>query len=267
MKRFRVRKSSGNLEPFSTSKIERSLIRCGTPVQQARIITRDIRSQVYPNMPTEMVRRLVLRQLKQSQPASATRYQLSRAVMKLGPTGFPFEKLIAQLYEAEGHQVLVNQIRQGRCANHEIDVIAKKAGKTIFVECKFHQEPASVSDLKTALYVKARADDLKHLHDRFALVTNTRFSSDALGYGLCAGLEMVGWTEPQKNCLSRRLESVGLIPLTALTSLPHKLAQEIMLEGIITIRDLVDSPRAWNKLARHTKLLRAVQNEIDLLFQ
>ena len=67
------------------------------------------------------------------------------------------------------------------------------------------------SDLKVALYVKARIDDLKQnvfnyggkdrQLDEGWLVTNTKFSSTALHYGLCNNMTMIGWNYPEKGNL------------------------------------------------------------------
>jgi hypothetical protein len=272
--RIRVRKSSGLLEPLSNSKLTRSLIRCGTPKDRAKEITDKVLSGAFDEMSTDELRKQVLVRLKNTNPVSATRYDLSRAVMGLGPTGFPFEKLIGRLYESEGYAVEINQTRSGRCVDHEIDVVAKRLGKTTFIECKFHNSPGFFVELKTTLYIKARSDDLLNSkkaasdHSTFALITNTRFSSESVKFGNCSGIELIAWSHPEgANSLVHRLERSGLIPLTALTSLPKRLASGLMNDGIITIRDWVESPRAWRVLPRNGKILAAIHSEIDELFE
>ncbi len=273
----RIRKSSGLLERFSSKKLRSSLLRCGTPRTEANRIAVDIRDSIQRERPSDFstsdIRSLVLARLKNAAPTAATRYNLAQSVQRLGPTGFPFEKLIGQLYESEGYQVQVNRTRPGLCVSHEIDVIARKDGKTTFMECKFHNSPGMVCDLKVALYVKARSEDLNNAdredsrHDTFALITNTRFSTDAIKYGSCAGLELIGWTYPEKNSLARRLEVSGLIPLTALTTLPKKMADLLMQSGIVTIRDWVDDPSAWDFIRGNKRLAERIQAEIDSLFE
>lgn len=272
--RIQLKKASGLLEPVSSEKLTRSLIRCGTPEERAANIARNVLESAYDEMPTEEIRKRVLQKLKDASPVSATLYNLSRAVMQLGPTGFPFEKLVGKLYETEGYRVEINQTRPGRCVDHEIDVVAHLEGKTTFVECKFHNVPGFFVDLKTSLYIKARSDDLansRHAqskHATFSLITNTRFSSEALKFGTCSGIDLVGWTHPENGTgLTRRLERSGLIPLTALTSLPKRLAAQLMVQGTVTVRDLVDDSRAWRDLAKNPRILRALQSEIDALLE
>jgi len=271
--RVNLQKASGRIEPISPEKLTRSLIRCRTPEDQASRITENVLRSTYDQMPTEKLRRLVLQNLKGVNPAAATLYNLSRAVMQLGPSGFPFEKLVGKLYESEGYATELNQTRPGRCVDHEIDVVAKRKGEINFIECKFHNVSGFFVDLKTALYIKARSDDLKGArnafsnHTIFSLVTNTRFSSEALKFGECAGINLVSWTHPENgSSLVHRLESSGLIPLTALTSLPKRLATLLMADGIVTVRDLVDDPHAWKMIARDSRILSGLQREIDALW-
>ena len=266
-----VKKSKGYFQKFSQSKLAHSFMRCGTTESQARKFSRELKEKITPNISTDRLRDLAIQKLKDAHPSSAARYELSRAVTKLGPTGYPFEKLVARIYESEGYRVQTNLILPGRCVGHEIDVRAEKEGKVILIECKFHHEAGSVSDLKTALYVKGRADDLKnsssHLseHDRFALVTNTKFSGEAYQFGTCAGLELVGWSVGEPFSLSTRLEKSGLIPLTALSTLPRKVTEALMNRGIVTLLDFVDDSTAWKLVPKNPRLLEVIQREIDAL--
>ena len=62
---------------------------------------------------------------------------------------------------------------------------------------KFHNELGMKSDLKVALYVKARVDDLKkHKAERGErpidegwIITNTKFSKMAVQYANCNGMK------------------------------------------------------------------------------
>ena len=49
--------------------------------------------------------------------------------MAFGPTGFPFEKLTAEILESMGYSTRTGVIVPGHCVKHEIDVIAANAGQ------------------------------------------------------------------------------------------------------------------------------------------
>src|SRR5688572_31482810 len=46
------------------------------------------------------------------------------------------------------------------------------------------------------------------------VVTNTRFSTDAIQYGTCAGLNLLGWDFPKKKSLKEQIDTLGLYPVT-----------------------------------------------------
>ena len=76
------------------------------------------------------------------------------------------EKYIAKIFQAWGYETLTDQTILGNCVSHEIDIIAWNNEKLIMVEAKFHNELGTKSDVKIALYIKARFEDLSiNLYD------------------------------------------------------------------------------------------------------
>jgi hypothetical protein len=91
-------------------------------------------------------------------PATA----LSARYGTLGRPAFPFETYIAALLKARGMGgARPTKIVRAACVEHEVDVVAKKGDETMYVEAKFHNSPGFKTDLKVALYVKARMDDIR----------------------------------------------------------------------------------------------------------
>src|SRR5206468_6395376 len=133
--------------------------------------------------------------LDKTEQQTAMRYSLRKAVLDLGPSGFPFEQLVAEMFKAQGYHVLTDQIVKGYCAEHEVDVVAWRPAQDrhkqdlIMTEAKYHGQTELKSDLKIVLYVKARFDDLEKMtytYDGHAysltegwLVTNTKFTISA----------------------------------------------------------------------------------------
>ena len=102
----------------------------------------------------------------------------------MGPTGYPFERLIGALLRQKGYDTKVGVILKGECVTHEVDVLAEKEGNVYAVECKFHSDPKTASNVKTPLYINSRFLDLQkqwnkdlerksHLKQGW-LVTNTQ---------------------------------------------------------------------------------------------
>ena len=194
--------------------------------------------------------------LRKHQHPVALRYSIKRAIAELGPSGFPFEDYVAEIFKAEGYQAVTDQIVIGTCVPHEVDVVAYNDTELVMVEAKFHTDFGTGSDLKVALYVKARFDDLKNGTFHYGgkerkitkgiLITNTKFSSTAIQYGECAHLNMVGWNYPYNNNLHNIIEKLNLIPVTVLTTLSQTekkifLANDIVLSKQLKSLDLLKS--------------------------
>ncbi len=175
---------------------------------------------------------------------------MKRAIAELGPSGFPFEKFISEIYKAKGYEAITGQIVAGSCVDHEIDVVAWKDRELVMVEAKFHNEPGLKSDLKVALYVKARYDDLKdneydyggknHKISDFYLFTNTKFTDHAIRYAECKGLSLVGWNYPPKGNLEDLVTETKLHPLTSLVTLSQTEKRTLLDNGLILCRHVAE---------------------------
>ena len=172
----------------------------------------------------------------------AAKYSLKRAIMHLGPGGFYFERYMAAVLKAYGYQTKYNQFLMGKCTEHEVDIVAEREGKKYMIECKFHTNPGRKSDLKVALYVYARFLDLKD-KNKFTepvLITNTRFTSEAIKYSKCMGTKVIGWHYPRgKESLEHYIESKKLYPVTVLTSLTGHLSRRFREVNIVLASDLL----------------------------
>lgn len=249
-----ITKASGDRVPFDITKLKASMHRSGASEQMAQEIADLLLPKLVPGISTRKLYRMAFGLLhKRSRPAAA-RYRLKQAIMDLGPTGFPFEQFVARLLERDGYTTQVGVVVQGRCVKHEVDVIADKADRRYVVECKYRNTRGKVSDVKVPLYVRSRFEDVEHNWRREPggdrrshqgwVVTNTRFTVDALEYGLCAGLRMVGWDQPAKGSLKDRIDRSGLYPLTCLSTLTKAEKERLLEEGLVLARDLAEQPGA-----------------------
>jgi hypothetical protein len=206
-----VIKASGAKEEFDVTKLRSSLINSGASDDAAEIVIDHIEKELHEGMTTSEIYKHAFNILHEQNKPVAHSYSLRRAIMNIGPTGFPFEKIVANIFEEKGYTVVTDQIVAGKCIAHEVDVVAYNDKKLIMCEAKFHNELGTKSDVKVALYVKARFDDLRastfdygNPHrklDESILITNTKFSTTAIQYGLCENLTMVGWNYPDTGSL------------------------------------------------------------------
>lgn len=243
-----ITKASGEKEPFSAEKLEESLMRAGAEADVAKRIVQEISAKLYPGMRTKKIYRHALQLLRNESRPLAGRYHLKHGIMELGPSGYPFESYVGELLRLQGYRIEVAQIVKGKCVNHEVDVIAEKDSEHFMVECKFHHQPGIACDVKIPLYVQGRFKDVEAAwqqaeeHERKFhqgwVVTNTRLTKDAIQYGTCAGLKLLGWNYPQQNGLKELVDKAGLYPVTCLTTLTRQEKQSLLERRIVLCKSL-----------------------------
>lgn len=203
--------------------------RAGANKEVVSVIVDEVSKRLYEGIASKEIYRIAFDLLRKANNPVAARYKLKQAIMELGPSGFPFEKYVAAILEHLGYAVKVGQIVKGNCVNHEIDVIAEKGDQHFMVECKYHNQLGTSSDVKVPLYIYGRFKDVElawlnipghgtKFH-RGWVVTNTKFTADAIQYGTCVGLKLVGWDYPAKESLKDLIDTEGLYPITCLTTL------------------------------------------------
>lgn len=243
-----VVKANGQIEPFDVKKLESSLLRSkATPEIAAEVISH-IEGEMHDGITTAQIYKHAFFLLNKIKAPAAHHYSIRQAIAELGPSGFPFEKYLAEIFRSLGYTAETNQIAMGGCVGHEVDVVAWNDKKLIMCEAKFHNELGMKTDLKVALYVKSRFEDLSeatHFYgnkrrklDEGWLITNTKFTSTAVQYGLCKGLKMVGWNYPERGNLQDLVEDGDLMPITTLNEI-HKGELKILLEsGIVLCKQI-----------------------------
>ncbi len=256
-------KADGTREAFRSKKLLDSLTRAGASDEVRDKIAHHIAREVEDGMSTNAIYRHAFELLHKFETPVAARYSLKRAIADLGPSGFPFEKFVAEIFKAKGYETLTDQIVEGTCVSHEMDIVAWNENKLIMAEAKFHNELGLKSDLKVALYVKARFDDLKNKEFDYGskrrlneglLITNTNFTEKAIQYSECAGVKLIGWNYPQVGNLHDMIEDATLHPVTCLTTLSNAEKKNLMDKGVVLCKSIreSDEPLLAAGLSRET---------------
>lgn len=241
-------KADGESEPFAPAKLLQSLARAGAEDEGAHDVLKRVEEELYPGITTQEIYRRAFSYLRSHRRSVAARYSLKRAVMEFGPSGFPFEAFIGELLQSEGYDIKLDQIIAGACVEHEVDVVARKKDETLYVEAKFHNAPGFKTDLKVALYVKSRLDDIAAARAtkktkgvmRGLIVTNTKFTDHASRYAACAGVSLLGWEQPQGATLYERIMAAKLYPITALTTLSVRQKAALLAQKVVLCKGLAD---------------------------
>ncbi len=253
-----ITKADGSSETFDPERLVVSLRRSGAGEHAAQRIAETITSTVMPGTSSKEIYTRAFSLLRKAARPVAARYSLRRALLELGPSGHPFEDFISHLYRAEGWQVETRKIIKGHCVAHEVDFYASHPGENTFMaaELKYHNDAGYKTDLKVALYVKSRFDDIFNCNpkirscpiDRGLLVTNTKFSSEAIAYAECSGVELLGWGYPVNNSLFMHMSRAKVYPITTLTGLSRAEKKLLIESGIIAVDEIVKNRRALDPL-------------------
>ena len=267
-------KSSGERVKFSLEKLRASLSYSGANKELVDQIMDKVRDELYQGISTKEIYNRAFALLKNKSSFYASKYKLKKAIYELGPTGFPFENFIAAIFTYSGYKTDVGKILQGHCVTHEIDVVAHKNNETTIVECKFHSEEGRNCNVKIPLYIASRFKDVKthwdtkshdtNLNEGY-VVTNTRFTEDALQYGNCMGLKLLSWDYPKEDALKDKIDRLGLYPITVSTLLTNREKQFLLSRDVVLCRDLIGDSFYLDHLGVSEVRKGKILNEINQL--
>lgn len=240
---MQITKASGLPEEFSEKKLLTSLKTAGVSSGVSKKALQLVKDKLSSGTDTHQVHDLVSQYLGQhAQPVYKLNYSLKRAIFKLGPTGYPFENLVAKVLQRFGYHTKVGVTLKGQCVSHEIDVVAEKDNQVFYIECKFHNRPGLKTDVQTALYTQARFQDLKSKTSRFNqyswLITNTKTTKDVDSYAKCQNMKLTSWCCPEKESLFHLIVDSRLHPVTVINSLSSSQITALLKQNIVTLKDL-----------------------------
>ncbi len=268
-------KSSGEKVKFSLGKLRNSLKRTGADNAIVESIIEKVMAELYQGISTKEIYNRAFALLRNKKSYLASKYKLKKAIYELGPTGFPFERFVSAILKYSGYKTEVGKILQGRCVTHEIDVIAHKNNKTTIVECKFHSEQGLNCNVKIPLYINSRYQDVSSFWNTNVknettlskgwVVTNTRFTKDALQYGNCCGLYLLSWDYPKNDGLKDRIDRLGLYPITVSTLLTNREKQFLLSRDMVLCRALIGDVFYLDHLGISDLRKKKILNEINQL--
>lgn len=266
-------KADGTKEPFDVERLQTSLRRAGAGGHTAERIGETILRTLVPSVTSKEIYTRAFSLLRKETRPVAARYALRRALLELGPTGHPFEDFISHLYRAEGWDVETRKIMRGKCVSHEVDFYASHKEKNEFLaaELKYHNDPGYKTDLKVALYVKSRFEDIFACDvsarscpiDRGILITNTKFTSEAIAYAECSGVELLGWGYPIENNLYTRMSHAAIYPITTVTGLSHAEKTLLIEHGVIAVDEVMKNRAVLDLLHLSSERVGELLAELD----
>lgn len=268
-----IKKASGELAAFDAGKLRESLRRSGAADEVIDAIVAQVENELVEGMTTKTIYRRAYKMLKKGHKPAAAKYKLKRAIMELGPSGYAFERFIGEVLRVQGYRTQVSVLMQGRCVTHEVDVVAEEDGHLFLVECKYHNNTGTKTDVKVPLYIQSRfkdveerwRDDPKNQHKTLKgwVATNTQFTVDAIAYGECIGLNLLSWDYPKGNGLKDLIDRLALFPLTCLATLTNYEKKQLLEEEVVLSRELVADDRLLKRVVKDPNRANRVLKEIN----
>ncbi len=274
---FYIRKSSGDKQRFDLHKFRRSLFKAGASEKVANSIIQHIEKEKPSS--TKRIHAIATKLLQEQSPSVADRYNLKRALMELGPEGYPFEQFVAELFRLQGYDAKTNRVLSGACIDHEVDIILKEKDHRYIVECKFHNRIGMKSDVKVAMYVQARFQDIKEAWKKNTIsdqnkqkidtfhqawiVTNTQLTSEAIKYGECRNMRLLAWGYPMQDSLADLIQKYNLFPITTLTSLTKYQKKTFLKKGLVLCKDARKYKKTFQKLGLKAKNIENIIKEAE----
>jgi len=234
----------GEKEPFSLKKVYRSVLRSGGSKELAHKISKEIESKVYSDISTKEIFKNIKNSLKKENLEIAIKFSLKESIRKLGPTGFIFEKYVGNLFNQNGYIVKTNRWLNGKCIDYEIDVFLEKNNIVWVGECKYRNKPGERIDVGVCLKSFATFLDIKNGKDlkkesKIIIITNAKFTTKAIKYSNCQGIELLGWNYPENEGLQYLIESKNLYPITILPSFNQNLINNFFVNNVMTVKDVL----------------------------
>jgi len=264
-----ILKESGERELFDIKKLKNSLSKSKVPENLQKLIIDEIKKH-RPFKSTKQIYNFVHNFLQKHHRGSAGHYNLKNAIMQLGPSGYPFEKFIAEILYADGFDVEINMIVDGKCVSHEIDASATKNKQRFMIECKYHNSQRLKVNVKIPLYITGRFEDIQarsHTFHQSWIFTNTKFTSQAIQYSRCSNIKLTGWNYPKNESLAILIDRLKLHPITALSSLTKKQKKEFLYRGLVLCRDVLKNKQALKNMRIPENRISRIIEEAEAICQ
>lgn len=268
-----IKKANGEVEPFDVEKLKQSLQNAGAGEELIKEVAEEITSWIYDGITTQKIYGRAFSLLRKKKKHVASRYKLKKAIMELGPTGYPFEHFIGKIMEIQGYSAEVGQLVEGFCVSHEVDVVATRDKEQIFVECKYGQSAGKTVSVQVPLYIRSRVDDIikkRKGNNKFEdfsffgkVVTNTRFTIDAIDYGKCSGLRLLSWDYPSGNGLKDIIDRKKIYPVTVLQNLTKNQKQNLLERGLVICRQIMEKPEVLDEFQLLNKQYKDLMEELE----
>ncbi len=243
---MKIKKKTGEKELFDPQKLCNSIVMAGASQNLAQQVCSIVEESLEGGASSEKIFNTTQRYLSEFDAGLAAVYGLDRGLSALGPSGFLFEQYIAEIMNALGYKVSNNMYAQGEGASHEIDVWAEKGNIVFIIEAKYKNDYKRKTHINQVMYADARLQDIRRRAKKdgdnrefyFWVITNTRFTDNAINYIEHRDVQLMGWDYPKFINLKKIAYDKKLYPVTVIPSLTKKILKTFSEKGIVLVKSL-----------------------------
>jgi hypothetical protein len=119
--------------------------------------------------------------------------------------------------------------------------------------------------------MKSRFEDIKKWHEvkkndgnhkkKIMIVTNTKFTKNAIKYAKCVDIELLGWAWPRKGNLEQLIDKLKAHPITVLSSLTKHQKEFLLSKDVVMCFQLKQKQDLLKKLRIKTNKIMQILNE------
>src|SRR3989304_1785474 len=257
-----VKKADGSIQLFDREKVVSTCLRMGANKKVAYDVAEKVERRLYDGISTAKIHQIIFQFMRSYKPSVGNLFDLRKG-LSLMSSKPEFEVFVQALLARTGFEVSPNRLLIGKCVEHEVDAIARKDGVTYFVEAKHHSRYHTPTGLDESRIARAVLEDVIEGFvlgksdlkiDMAMIVTNTRYSDQAIQYGNCRNILQIGWSSPIDHGLQSMIEGKNLLPLSCLRGLSMDARLKLAIAGIVLFEQLIEEDTM--ELARKTGLPR-----------
>ena len=88
---------------------------------------------------------------------------------------------------------------------------------------------------------------MRNFIDQGWLITNTKFTENAITYSECAGIALLGWSYPHGAALKDFIRETGVYPVTVLTTLSKAEKSRLIASGTTLCSSIAKDPESLSR--------------------
>jgi hypothetical protein len=97
------------------------------------------------------------------------------------------------------------------------------------------------------------------------IITNNRFTSDAVTFATCSGIQLLSWDYPKELNLRDKIDNHQLYPITCLTTLSIAEKDKLLMLDVLLVKEIINNSQSLEKIGLSQNRIHNVLKEAAAL--